>query len=390
MKNTLKKDIEARFGRSILYAAECEELSDHIFDCTETRISAQTLRRIFGFIKSNVKQSKRTLNSISAYCGYKDYSELVQKNKSPDIFNDTTITQIIKKFYEIDFTQPDDYSYHNAAGNFAKLILKNRIINSDLKSFLSKNSIAQIYFFERYPYIDGVSTSYKNSIKLYLQEKKDNSSQLFGYCLLHLGAILSLDIHESNLLLKKINTIGINTETHPFLKARFMMANLLNAYMTKNKSEQESITNKVFEVEKHEKRGKEVGVVFPYYQYIMADAFNLIEDFESSNRMIKISELDYNRIAEGKIASGYYEALDLIKAINLVAFKKFEDSKRILSRIRANDIIFIQHDYFLIQRLIVELAIGSNKSKKKIKAKVVALIKQTNFIFFKNRLNLIS
>jgi hypothetical protein len=384
MKNLLIENIHNRFGRKILFSSECEELSEHIYQSIEIKISAQTLRRILGFIKSDVKQSTRILNAISIYCGYKDYSDMLKDNKHNYKEENNTIYQLVKQFYRIENTNTDDYNYHLAAGNFVKFILNNQKITRNLQSFLSKHKVAQIYFFERYPYIDGISGSYRKLIKLYLQEKKDDTSQLFGNCLLHLGSILSLNYQESKNYLKKINSIGFSKETHPFLKGRYLMANLLQSYLNNDLSEQNKLTIRAFEIEKLEKRGKEPGVIFPYYQFIMADAFNLIDDHVSSNKMINICELDYNRIAIGKIASGYFEALDLIKAINLANLGKIEDSKRILKRVRPTDIIFTQHCYFLIQRFIAELHIS--RTNNRIKKKISDLILKTNFHFFSKKM----
>lgn len=375
-----------RYGRSVLYSSECDDLSVHIFEITGQRISAQTLRRILGFIKSDVKQSLRTLNTLSNYCGYKDYSELMLSKKSAQKEKENSVIDLIKKFYQIEHLDINDFSYHSASGNFAKVILKSQRIATELQSFLSKDKVAQIYFFERFPYIDGVSNSYRNLIRLYLQEKKEPSAQMFGYCLLHLGSILTLNKKESRSTLNKINSIGFQNDFHPFLKGRFIMENLLEAYLNKDTESIHRYTKLAFELEKKEKRGKENGVIFPYYQYILADAFNLIEDYSSSNKMISICELDYNRIAVGKIASGYYEALDHIKAINLAYLGRIEDSNRILNRIRPTDVIFIQHEYFLIQRHIAELLNCTAKRKKKVLEKLEVMIENTNFQFFRSRI----
>ena len=376
----LKEKVQFRFGRNILFSNDCIELAEHINSQIGVRISAQTLRRFFKFIKDEVENSKRTLNILSQYCGYNDYLQISKEESTQN--QSLTSSQIIKLFYQIDHLNEYDINYHTAAGNIAKAILKSPILINELQHFISKNNISQVYFFERYPYIDAVGTPlYRKLIKLYLQEKKDTAAQLFGNCLLHLGSILSLDRKTSKSLLQQINKIGYQKDFHPFLQARYIQANLLQAYVEKNLKNISIYTDMAFEIEQYQLRGKEPGVIFPYFQYIMADAFNLIQDYKSAYKMIQICDLDYNRIAEGKIASGYFEALDLMKAISLGNLNKKEQAIRILNRIPSHDIIFIQYDYFLLQRYLLEIKFSTTRNKKHYEKKINELTKKTNFNF---------
>ncbi len=53
-KALLLKEIQFRFGRNITSASECEELSNHVYKTIHVQISAQTLRRLFGFINDEM------------------------------------------------------------------------------------------------------------------------------------------------------------------------------------------------------------------------------------------------------------------------------------------------------------------------------------------------
>ena len=89
-----------------------------------------------------------------------------------------------------------------------------------------------------------------------------------------------------------------------------------------------------------------------------------------------------NKIVEGKIASGYFEALDLMKAISLGNLNKKEQAIRILNRIPSHDIIFIQYDYFLLQRYLLEIQFSTTRNNKHYEKKINELTKKTNFNFF--------
>lgn len=53
--------------------------SDKIYERTRERISATTLKRIFGYIKEDVKPRKFTLDLIAQYIGYRSYAEFCEK-----------------------------------------------------------------------------------------------------------------------------------------------------------------------------------------------------------------------------------------------------------------------------------------------------------------------
>ena len=120
---------------------------------------------------------------------------------------------------------------------------------------------------------------------------------------------------------------------------------------------------------------------------------NLIERPQVASEIIAICELDYKRVTDFNLDNGYLEALDLIKAINLVQQGKIKNAKRILARSNSKDILFIMNDYFLIQRLLVELSfIKSQKSSKyqKMHQEIIRLIDQTGFYFFKTKFKYLS
>jgi hypothetical protein len=63
----LRQQAEIVFGKPILYSYECESLSHQIKITTGLDISAQTLRRMWGFIKDGVAISKRSEQIVLKY-----------------------------------------------------------------------------------------------------------------------------------------------------------------------------------------------------------------------------------------------------------------------------------------------------------------------------------
>jgi N-acetylneuraminic acid mutarotase len=67
LDETIKKKIEVQYGHSIRYSKDCEALAAHISTKVGLNISASTVKRLFGFVKSTSKPTKYTLDIIAHY-----------------------------------------------------------------------------------------------------------------------------------------------------------------------------------------------------------------------------------------------------------------------------------------------------------------------------------
>lgn len=73
----LQQKVSSTFDRKINTASDCEKLAIDILKKTQVSISSQTLRRFFNIIPTKSHFSKFTLDVLSRYCGYKDFSTFV-------------------------------------------------------------------------------------------------------------------------------------------------------------------------------------------------------------------------------------------------------------------------------------------------------------------------
>ena len=382
--DSLKKVVETRYGKNIAFSNECEELSVHIKKSIQAIISPQTLRRLLGFIDDGVLPSKRTLHYISMYCGFQNYQELVKNlsNKTETTVSEKDDLSLIKQFYNIELSDNIiDINYHRACSNIAKIILKNPSLFEELAGYLSKNPVSQIYFFERFPFISGLCNGYVIHLKKYLQEKKTVEAKLFSNCLFFLGAYLSGNLKDQKKYLDIINAIQNIDKIHPFPIARKIMSNVLYAYEIKDTESFKQWTKKAFEQEHKYQTEWKSRNIFPFYHYLMVDCFNLIGDYETSMKFIKIAELDYKSYNDGTIENGYYESFDLMKAICIFHLGQKNDAKRILNRTDSNALQFTFYEYHLIHRLKLEIKMCSGNSikKQKLEKALADLIIKTGF-----------
>ncbi len=385
----LRNKIQSTYGEEILFSKDCIPLSEDLFSRIKSKISPQTLRRLFGFIKDEIKISNTSLQLLSNYCGYENYNDLLNGNTVGKALNESEV-KYIKLFFSISSNNLGfDENYHNASKNISKLLFSNSNLLNKTSTYLSKNPAAQVYFFERFPYLDGICSGYEIHLKKYLFEKRNQEAQLFGNCLMYLSYALSNNSKRKSQI-KLINSLPIEDKIHPFPFARMFASNIMENYLNNNVEELEYwISYCLKEANKPDKSKKEY-INFPYFQFIIADVFNLIERPYEAEEILRIGELDYKRIPDTTLDEGYIEALDLIKAINLFQLGKISECKRMFKRINSKDIIFVMHDYFLIQRLIVELRLIKSKASTKyitINNQLLNLIEKTNFTFFLDKIS---
>ncbi len=382
----LRDEIQTRFGRNIVFASDCNELSHHIYKSIRVQISAQTLRRLFGFIEDGTESSDSTISYLLRYCGINTMNELLKHTENhSNTKPDEDKIRFIKEFYSIELSAGVDFNYQKACGNIAKQLFKAPNLLNSLASFLSSNQVAQIFFFERHPYIDGLCNGYSPLLKLYAQEKKTSEAQLFAACLLHLGSILAENKTEASKYILQINQFSADNSIHPFVQARKIMANLTHAWLLGNEEEIAIWTEIAFTEERKQKRGNFKEAYFPFFQFILADAFNFIGKYDEALEMVQIAEHYYIRLPDSPIESGYYECLSLIKAIALFNTGRKNEGKSLLNEVNNEEIIFSSKKYFTLQLLNLELQLTKPQSaakRQKIVSHIDTLVKETGFTVF--------
>ena len=95
MDNYLRKAIEVKFGKPITQQRDINELKEEVFIETSNEIGFNTLRRGFGFLPS-VKCSRKTLNILSNYIGFRSYNHFLSRDTEA-----TLSTEFKKSFKSI-------------------------------------------------------------------------------------------------------------------------------------------------------------------------------------------------------------------------------------------------------------------------------------------------
>ena len=94
----IKPIIENRYGKPITFSSECIDVSKHIFNTTGLTLSAQTLRRMLGFIDSKVMPSKNSLEILDELDWCLSQLENMQSHKTISEIASSKV-EILKQFF---------------------------------------------------------------------------------------------------------------------------------------------------------------------------------------------------------------------------------------------------------------------------------------------------
>ena len=91
----LKKDVELKFGGEIIRSNDGSRLEREIVNNTHRHISASTIKRFFGIIKSDYNPSKYTLETFVKYIGFQNWQQY------KDYYNESALPETKQNSWEV-------------------------------------------------------------------------------------------------------------------------------------------------------------------------------------------------------------------------------------------------------------------------------------------------
>lgn len=82
LSKIIRERIEQKFGQEVRYSKDCEVLANEISNNTTKKISASTVKRLFGMAKGIDEPRLYTMDTLAVYLGYKNYDELLIEFKA--------------------------------------------------------------------------------------------------------------------------------------------------------------------------------------------------------------------------------------------------------------------------------------------------------------------
>ena len=380
----LINEVFKKFGTALTHSHQCEKLSADIKHTTKKDIGSNTLRRFLGFLKKDFATSLKTLDILAEYSGYDNWSSFTEQadKLKYEPLSIQTESAFYLNFYRIEMREEADMNYHNACRNIALRILFNNSLLDKLASALAKNPISQIYFYERFPFIDGLGNNYKKYLKFYLQHKSTEEAKIFGNALLFLSAFLCNNSKELNTFHFNLQQIKLNDIMHPFTIARYIGSNILYGYK-KNEEVTEWI-KEAFKWNSFFLLKKNISLWhFPYYQYMICDYLNLAGEFESS--LIIINTIRQFKNEKYEIEDGYEKGLEIISNISKHTALKYDFTNWVSDKHAFITCSPLFKKYLELQSLSnYQNLLPKGRKKENIRNTIRELVNDTGFKFFNN------
>lgn len=385
-KAAIKDEIENVFGRCITSYRDCIDLSDDIFRKTQKQINPNTLRRIFGLVKSEYPPSLSTLDILSKYCGFysrEEFYSTKQKAGNIDIAGqEQLLNYIVTLFIQTPVKDIFDKTFLTLAKHTITLFNSNDSLADKFMNVVSKTSIGQDLYFGHFVNIDKLNSYYGNGLRYYLHAKGTEEASIFAHALITLKYWLNNNqekiLRQGNNLLGRISSPAL---VPPYVLSRYYAALLF--YF---EAASMSVDEVLIDIYKYYSSAvlsdcKEQLICF---EYIISEA--LILTGHSQDALYYLG--NYRNNFTKSEYSNFFISIDNLKLLDALAHyktKKYKIAERIFDEIITSDFNFLNKHFASI--LYLQLM---NKLKRKNDKSVetrTKLIQQTGFIRLNNFLD---
>lgn len=160
----LKEDVEGVFGRRVLTARDCQQLSDDIFSRTSIAINYNTLRRFFGVVKSAYPPSAATLDILARYCGFAsagDHASYKRKMYRPLTDDEQGMVRFLAGvFHTTPTANVNDATFLSVVRQAIDYVNDHPHVADKLQRAIARTSNGQDFYFEQFVNIDKLNSHY--------------------------------------------------------------------------------------------------------------------------------------------------------------------------------------------------------------------------------------
>ena len=343
--NLLKEEVERVFGRKILTASDCQNLSKDIYQQTKSGLSLNTLRRTFSLMKSKYQPSTFTLDLLSKYCGFSSFQNFLSLKKNISGNHNTQLgllNFLVLLFKDFDVKSVDDITYINLIHEIITNLERWPDVIDQFQSEIAKTANGQIFYYEQFVNIDKLNSFSGDGLRYYLHEKKTPQAQMFGHSLLCFNAWLTMNKEEIKEHWLKVLAYKIDDTIHPFVCGRYFATQLY--YAEAFAGDVEPVLNKAREFYAEIKLSKH-HQSFPCFEYILSEALVLIRQYDEALFYINEAIKKRNSHVPPHIDLRLFESIYHFQAIALAKIGKVEKSKDILDTISMRNFSFLSRKF---------------------------------------------
>lgn len=375
---SLRTHAEKKFGKKIVTAGDCEELSHTINLVTTTKVSGQTLRRFYGLIKSTSCTSRFTLNTLAKYCGYNDFTAFEQSRSQ----------QELEYFFN---GNGSDSDYWQKSAELCKQISTSPELLAKTHLRLMSLPLARKFFIENHPLRDLLGTVYAQYFSTYLKFSQTPEARIFAYGFLFQSAFFQQNTELAELYYGKVKETSVTNNVHVIPAALKYGVQLLY----EDSSGQEEAYEKTYsEMKMMRLRYREASThSVCSFEYTVLESLIFTKrithlKFLFENQTLQLHE-DEQYISAGRKQT-HEEVWKILTAVCLVKFGEPENARRKLDEINLDNLETGWKKYYSLLYYLTCLEVFPERQSAERVQQCRTLIEETNFCFFKDMLERIS
>jgi len=377
----LKKEVESVFGRTILSSSDCQFLSGDIYRRTGTKISFNTLRRLFNLMRCKYQPSAFTVDLLSRYCNFSSYSDFIncetRKTSVNKHLDKNLLNLLIFLFKNVDFNSVNDNGYVRLIQETINNLEQWPDVIDQFHREISRSANGQKFYFERLINIDELNKSYGKGLLYYLNEKKTDEAQIFGHSLLCLNAWLTLD-NENVKRHSAIVQDHYNNNSQlldPYIHGKTFTSRLLAASV--DKADLAPILNQARKY--YDKNIQSIfnSQRFPSFEFALSETLILINEFDEALFYIdEIIHKSQNDLGFATRDLALQDTVALFKSIALTNIGETTKGKGLLSTLDIGKFHFLSKKFYSILYLLLVQKFENSETRQD---KIRLLISHTGF-----------
>ena len=332
----LKHDIQSRISFEIQFSKDCLKLSELIYQETKSYISASTVRRIWGFEKSDFSLSYGTMEILRNFAYNQPLGNLNWSEKAKfilDFFNPLHFEDIVE----------NDKIFQASCRRVAILLRNDRNLFDEVSSELASSFIGRKFYFELFPDYEFLKSGQDKGFEAYLNHSKSINDKIYGHSILFFAAYLNGQEERMQFHCRTTKEFSSDLSAiHPFVLGRYFFMQIVGS----EGDERSEWVCKALILEGEISRS-DIGEFkeFPGFHYFVCDALRIVKDWKNLEYTSLKALSDFVRYPEFEW-KGYYQQLELFYGISLFENDKKSEAKKILKNISPDGFYFISDNYF--------------------------------------------
>ena len=368
----LRKAVSKKFNKEIKTANYCELLKTEISKVCGT-VSSQTYRRFFGVIKHDGNPSEFTLNGLSQYCGFQNFSDF--KNSLKENEMESLLVEIN--------TVKSETEYWTISEKICEKISKSTTYLATLHHQLLKYPSARIFFIEHHPMRDLAGTVYSQYFQEYLKHEQSNEAKIFAYGFLYMGAFLTQNKHFMEIYFQNIVSTPLTPEVYVLPAGRKFGVQLLHSWFQKDEATFSKVYAEMLMAREYYKETSQKSVCSFEYAVLEHLIFT-----DKTDEMLFLIENNTSQLFSDKPfvrqdrKENHEECWKIMCSVAYFQMKNYELSEKYLSDVQLEKLSIGWQKYYSILYYIVKFEFVDIDEKLEIKNKLLKLIEETHFYYY--------